>query len=186
MEAQMANDTKPRAGSVISSAIDIPSQTLTVSVRGVGEMKLRMADVSPACATYAMLHGFKQRVCDAGAMSRNPDTGESATPEEKFAAMFRLVEHYASGTDEWNLRASGGGSGGEGSLIVRALAEVQGTDPETMREKVERNAEKRGVTVKAYLAGVAKIPAVAEAMARLRPAPVIDADELLGELRGDE
>jgi hypothetical protein len=185
MEAQMANDTKPRAGSVISTAINLETQTLTVSVRNVGDIRLRMADVSPNCATYAMLHGFKQRICDAGAMSRNPDTGAAATPEEKYEAMNRLAQHYASGAEEWNLRA-GGGSGGEGSLIVRALAEVQGTDPETMRERVERNAEKRGQTVKAYLAGVAKIPAVAEAMARLRPAPVIDADELLGELRGDE
>ena len=119
----------------IKTTINTTTQTLTIDVTGVGQLQLAMRDVSPANATYAMLHGFKQRVIDAAALSRDPDTGRSATAEEKFTAMQTLVNHYASGTSDWSVRVAGDGAGRESGITIRAVAQVQGTDVETMRAR---------------------------------------------------
>ena len=55
---------------------------------------------SNAVRQYATLHGFTQRLGDATALSAG------ATLEEKFDAARQLVEHYESGAESWNLKAS--------------------------------------------------------------------------------
>lgn len=175
-------ETKKRANSIITTAHD--SAGITFHVAGVGELSLPFADLSPEITRRAMIHGLIQRVSDAAALSRNPDTGKPATPQEKFAEMEKLVAHYRTGTVEWALRrASGGGESREGGVTLRALANVQKTDVGAMREKVERMAEKNGTTTRAILAKLATQSAVAAEIARLKSATVaIDADELLAEL----
>lgn len=131
----------------------------------------------------AELHGWKQRISDGAALSRDPKTGRSATPEAKFARLASLVNHYEAGGDAWDMpRAGGGGGRAESSYILEALAMVQGVDTKTMSERVAANAEKRGITVDAYLRRVATAPAVAEAVARIKHGESEDADDILDEL----
>jgi hypothetical protein len=67
----------------------------------------------------AMIHGVIQKVSDRAAIGRDPETGASATPEEKFAAMKECAERLMSG-GPWNAVATGGG-GNQGGLLYRAM-----------------------------------------------------------------
>lgn len=174
-----------RANAIVQTAIDAGAGTLTVTVAGHEPLVLRVADLSPEVAAYAALHGLKQRIVDAAALERD-EMGRPASPADKWAAMSKLVSHYASGSREWGLRTAGNGSGAgaEGGLILRAVAAIQGVELRGMRERLEALAEKRETTTRALLARLAKEPAVIEKMAELRGPVKAGGDELLAELAG--
>lgn len=68
-----------------------------------------------------MMHGAKQRLSDGAAIPCDTDTGASATPEEKAAAIQRLADHYMSGSTDWNLRVAEPKAEGDGTWIAKAL-----------------------------------------------------------------
>lgn len=140
--------------------------------------------VDPILRARAELHGWKQRISDKAALSRDKATGRSATPEQKFAAVKAIIEHYESGSDKWEMERTGGGGGrSEASYILEAAANVQGTDVKTMAERVAANAEKRGVTVDAYLKKLAaQSEAVRKAIADIKYGEAEGGDEMLDEL----
>lgn len=78
----------------------------------------------------AMMHGLKQKLADAAAISRNTDTGRSASIEDKFAAVDEVATRLKS-NGGWNkIREGGGQSGG---LLLRALCELM---PRKTREEL--------------------------------------------------
>lgn len=103
--------TGKRANWTIAHTVDFASMTITWQVKGAGALSLDVSKVNQANRERAMLHGFVQRVSDAAAMSRDTKTGKSATPQEKYEAMQRLVEHYASGAEGWSPVREGSGAG---------------------------------------------------------------------------
>ena len=142
------------------------------------------ATTSLANQTRAMYHGYRQRLSDKAAIARDPKTGQSATPAQKRAAVWAAMDHYMSGSDKWEMERAAGGGGGrsDASYILQALANVQDVELKIMSERVAANAEKRGITVEAYLKRVATSPAVAEEVARIKHGESEDADEILDEL----
>jgi len=172
-----------KSNSVINTTINAAENTITFDVRGAGSVTLNMAKLSEANLAYAALHGMKQRVSDAAAISRNPDNGQPATPQDKLDAMAALVAHYESGGDEWSVRKATGGAGTKPSgLTLRALAQVQGLPLAEMRARVDGLAERKGLTPAAVLRELAKAPAVARVIAEMKATSAPDADGLLGEL----
>lgn len=106
--ALMTNE-KPAAPPVLTGkranwtiAHKIEGRLIRFSVKDAGELVLDVAQVNAANRARAEMHGFVQRVSDAAAMARDSKTGASATPQQKYEAMKRLVEHYASGAEEWS------------------------------------------------------------------------------------
>lgn len=176
------SEVKMKSNATMAVEIDQPNNRITFSVRDVGDIVLDMTALSPDVLAYAAYHGMKQRIADAAAMSRNPDTGAPATPQDKFDAMQALVAHYATGTSEWAVRVASGGAAKPSGLTLRALADVQGLDIATMRSRLEALAERKATTTAALLRELAKAPAVAKRIAELKAASSPDADELLGEL----
>lgn len=176
------SEVKMKSNATMAVEIDRASNRITFTVRDAGEIVLDMSRLSPEVLAYAAFHGMKQRIADAAAMSRNPDTGAPASPADKFAAMEALAAHYMSGSDEWALRVASGGAAKPSGLTLRALADVQGVDITTMRERVDTLAERKGTTPAALLRELAKAPAVAKRIAEMRATSSPDADELLGEL----
>lgn len=71
----------------------------------------RLADVY-------MWHGAKQKFIDAAAISRNPETGRSATVADKKAAVLEVIERCIV-HGQWNKAREGGG--GSGTLLLEAL-----------------------------------------------------------------
>lgn len=71
-----------------------------------------LADVvfEPQCASsenqdYAILHGFAARIGDNAAITRNAENGFKVTEGMRREAVLELVNHYASGTTAWELKA---------------------------------------------------------------------------------
>jgi len=64
------------------------------------------------------IHGLTQKIKDAAAIPVNPETGRSASMEEKFAAMRAVVTALQAG--EWSRRGEGDGTSG-GGLLLSAL-----------------------------------------------------------------
>ncbi len=75
-----------------------------------------VAKASDDLCKEAVYHGFKQKIADAAAISRNPETGKSATIVEKRAAMASVIQRLYTGA--WNEPRE---SGGDGGLLLRAL-----------------------------------------------------------------
>jgi hypothetical protein len=177
-------EAKVREGSILAVVMDEANQSIVFNVRGAApdgggkSITLNLAAVHPSNVAYAALHGFKQRIGDMAALSRNPDTGLAASPADKFDAIARGIEHYMSGTADWNLRAaSGERTSGELGLLARAIAELKSRDVTEVRDwlKTKTEAERKGLAVAA---------AVKPIMDRMREeaAAPIDAEEMLGEL----
>lgn len=123
----------------------------------------------------AMAHGIKQKLVDAAAISRNPETGRSATVEDKLAAVVKVYDRLLAGM--WNEPREGGGSG---SLLYKALCRVYADkSPESLRDWLAAKSDEQKAALR-------KNPKIAEAILAIQAESAkddgIDSDELLGEL----
>lgn len=80
----------------------------------------------------AVWHGISAKLVDATAISRNPDTGRSASVDDKYNAAREVYERLLAG--QWN-KVRGDGTGtGAGGLLFRALCIAYPTKtPEQIR-----------------------------------------------------
>lgn len=124
--------------------------------------------------TYALMHGLKQKLVDAAAIARNPDTGRSATIEDKYEAVKTVYDRLLSGL--WNAPRGEGGTG-TGGLLFRALCKMYpNKTPEALREFLATKSA-------AEQAALRKNPRVAAIIDELRAATAKDDGEsLLNEL----
>lgn len=121
-------------------------------------------------------HGAKQKLVDAAAMSRNPETGKSATIDDKEAAVREVFERLQAG--EWNKTREGGATGG---LLLRALLRMY--DGRKSREEIETFLESKTDAEKAALRANPKVAAIiAEIKAEAPPVAAVDSNAMLGEL----
>lgn len=102
----------------------------------------------------AVMHGLKQKIGDAAAISRNPETGRSATTDDKFDAMSEVLNRLMAGN--WSKPRESGDGTGAGGLLFKALCRVK--------------SDKTPAEVRAYLDGRTK-----DEQAALRKVPVIAA-----------
>lgn len=139
-----------------------------------------MGALSPEIVTQAAMHGLKQKLVDAAAISRDTATGKAATIDTKYEAVREVYDRLIAG--EWNKRREG--SGATGGLLKRALIEMY-------------DGRKTADQITEYLAGksdkdkaaLRKNPKVAEIIERLRAEDAKDSGEdsgvdLLAELEG--
>lgn len=143
-----------------------------------GEMlSITASQLQPSIMEYAIFHGLKQKLVDAAAISRNPETGRSATVEDKYQAVKAVYDRLLAG--QWNANREGGGNAG--GLLFQALCRMyQGRKtPEELRAFLadKTDAEKTALR---------KNPRVAQVIEEIRAeqgkAANIDTDELLAEL----
>lgn len=176
---------KKRANSVVTHAHDADAQTITFAVAGEAALVLNLTQLSDEVAERAFVHGMVQRISDAAAMSRDPTTGKPATPADKRARMAALVEHYESGTADWNLKRAAGNGPGEG-LTIRAMGDVFHKLAEECRDMVKALAAKRSITEREALAVFASSTEIAKRIAELRAERAaeagISADDILAEI----
>lgn len=113
----------------IKRLIDVDAKRITLTCvdqdgKPTGErLAFDMSKASAANVAYAALHGFNQRIGDAGALGFNKDTGKWASPAEKFAAMTEVADHIMSGATEWELPRKEGSVRADSTvdLLVKAL-----------------------------------------------------------------
>lgn len=170
----MTEQAKRIPAIAVECVIDaIPSQD-RVSVSGGGRHLFTLAVdmLTPEILRYAVLHGLKQKLVDAAAISRNPDTGRSASVEDKIAAVNEIFSRLVAG--EWNKRREGGS--GTGGLLFRALCIMYPDKPaDAVRDFLGKKSD-------AEKAALRRNPKVAAIMDTLRDEGDVDSDALLGEL----
>lgn len=140
-------------------------------------LALTAAQLSNTILEHAVWHGLKQKLVDAAAISRNPETGRAATVQDKYDAVKTVYDRLLSGA--WNATREGGGQ--SGGLLFKAL----------LRMYAGRKTEQ---DIRAFLddksdaekTALRKNPRVAQIIEDIRAetgkAANIDTDEMLGEL----
>lgn len=124
-------------------------------------------------AARAMMHGYKQKISDAGAMARDTETGlaDNAARVEK---MRRMAETLANG--QWELERTGGGAGP--GVLARAVAEAMGKDLDVVREWLKG----KSVAERTALRNDPKILPIVQRM-EAEAASDIDTEDLLAGLK---
>ena len=177
-ESMTTNTTK----NTPAIACEITGSVLTITGSDGTVLRLDAAWMADDIRHAAMMHGFKQKLVDAAAISRNPDTGRSATVADKMAAIGEVYERLCQG--EWNKTREGSGGSG-GGLLLAALVRLYA-------------GRKDEATIKAYLsnldaecqAALRADPRIAPIIAEIKAArdakrgSSVDVGELLAGLEG--
>lgn len=178
-------NTKRKSNSVVT--VQQASETvLEFDVIGVGKLTFDTAKCAAALMRRAAMHGWKQRISDAAAISRNPENGAPASPADKYAAMQELIAHYETGTEEW-ARRGGGGGGGAKVLTIEAIARLRSIPyAEAELAVTDLATRKTNGDRAATLRELAKAPSVQAMIAEIRAerTPPVNpaAESLLSEL----
>lgn len=148
---------------------------LTIEFSNGQTIYVWLGELNSTIIEQATLHGLKQKLVDAAAISRNPDTGRSATIDDKYNAVREVYDRLLSG--QWNKGRSDGGSSGSGGLLFRALCQMYpNKTPEALRAFLD------GKT-KSECAALRATPKIATIIDTLRaPSGDVDTDGLLAEL----
>ncbi len=174
--SNLANTTAKK--SAIATAIE--GSVLTIAFANGASLVVNADDLHPEIQNAAIMHGLKQKLVDAAAMSRNPDTGLSATLADKIAAV-REVYHRITSAEapSWNaIREGGSNSGG---LLFRALVRFY-ADKKTADE-VKTWLDARSDDEKTALRKNPKIAAIIVAIQAEKPdVAKVDTDALLAGL----
>lgn len=160
-----------------TDAVTDPNNSISIAFANGSRLSLAVGDLSNEVLSYALLHGLKQKLVDAAAIGRNPDTGRSATNEDKRAAVMAVYERLLAGS--WNA-ARGEGGTGSGGLLFRALCRMYSSKtPEQIREFLEGKD-------KTAQAALRKNPRIATIIEEIKAESAgsggVDTDELLNEL----
>lgn len=84
-------------------------------------LEITQGQLSADMRAHALVHGLKQKLVDAAAISRNPATGRAASVADKYNTVKDVYDRLLSG--EWNKRREGG-AGASGGLLFRALCRM--------------------------------------------------------------
>lgn len=116
---------------------------------------------------HARVHGYKQKLGDAMALARNPETGASATIDDKIAEMLRIRDQLYTGN--WNRPA--GAARETGGLLAMAMSELKNMDLATAKEKLAAMTPDKRAALQLADKVVAKIAEI-----KRRKAPGVDAN----------
>ena len=144
-------------------------------------LQLHPETLNPEIQRAAMLHGLKQKLVDAAAISRDTTTGRAATIVTKFEAVkeiFDRITGAGGGVPSWN-KSRAGGVGGQGGLLARAIARYKGVEVAAAKAYLDRltDAQKQALRVDPRIATIINELRLESA----KPAG-IDTDALLGGL----
>lgn len=157
---------------------------VTFHIKGAGDLHLDLSKVAEEIRARAMVHGFIQRISDKAAIPCDTTTGLPATPAMKLEAMRGMVEHFMSGSADWNVKRAEGTrkpKDGLDPIIIAAVCEVTGKDEAAIRATIAAGATSKGIKPAQFLAALANAAKVRVVVERLRAeaAPDLDGDALL-------
>jgi len=167
------NETKRNAAIVAT----INGTQLILAFANGEELRIGATQLSDDIRAHAIMHGLKQKLVDAAAISRNPETGRAASIDDKYQAVRVVYDRLLAGA--WNATREGGSA--SGGLLFMALCRMyEGRKtPEALKAFLadKTDAEKTALR---------KNPRVAQIIDDIRAeqgkTANIDTDGLLGEL----
>lgn len=155
-------NTKAKSNSVVTHTYDPAANVIVYTVIGIGPLTLHIDKMSTENWGHAAAHGMIQRISDAAAISRNPETGKPATAQEKYDAMARLVNHYESGSAEWRIAGAGGVA--RSSVLLDAMVQLY---PAKTREELKTWLASKSKSERAKLAQSSRVRPIIAAMTPL-------------------
>ena len=160
----------------IDATVSDDRGTLTLAFSNGETLSLHVSQIGVDVAAYALMHGLKQKLVDAAAISRNPDTGRSATIDDKYNAVKEVYDRLLSG--QWNKNRESGAV--KGGLLFRALCMFYpDKTPEAIRTFLEAKTAEQKTALR-------KVPKIAAIIATLKDDDTdtdgVDTDALLDEL----
>lgn len=170
------NDVKRNA--TITATVN--GTTLTLMFVNGETLTMREDALNSDVRQYAMMHGLKQKLVDAAAISRNPENGRAASIDDKYRAVKAVYDRLLAG--QWNANREGGGAN-SGGLLFKALCRMYSTkSPEQITAYLagKTDAEKTALRKNPKVASI-----IEEIRAETGKSANIDTDELLGELEGE-
>jgi hypothetical protein len=159
---------------------DIFGSVLTLTFADGRVLTLDTATLTDDIRHAAMLHGLKQKLVDGAAIARNPETGRSATLDDKFNAVREIYDRITDpAAPAWNKGRSGGEGDGSNTLLLRALCKMSGKSPAVMAALLESKTkeEKKALRANPKVAAI-----IAEIQAERLAQQGIDGEALLDEL----
>lgn len=160
-------------------SVDTFKNTLTINFSNGEALELNTDNLSPEIRHAAMMHGLKQKLVDAAAMSRNADNLNSNQVDAKFAAVREVYNRLTSATPSWNKeKASVSAPVGSKSMLIEAIVRLNGNTHEYVEQFLNDKTKAQVAALKQnpkILAEIAKIKAEQEA-------DTTEADELLADL----
>lgn len=155
--------------------------SLVLEFRHGETLRLHPETLSPEIQRAALLHGLKQKLVDAAAISRDTATGRAATIVTKFDAVKEIFDRITGAggeTPSWN-KPRAGGAGGQGGLLARAIARYKNVEVAAAKAYLDRltDAQKQALRVDPRIATV-----INELRAESAKPAGIDTDALLGGL----
>ena len=173
--------TKTTNVPAIDATIAADHSSLTLAFAHGESLTIRATDLSPTIIAQAIMHGLKQKLVDAAAISRNPETGRAASVTDKYEAVKEVYDRLLSG--EWNKRREGGAGGSAGGLLFRALCRMY--DGKKTAEDIRTFLDGKTDAEKAALRKNSKVAAIIEEIrAESAKGGDVNADELLADLEG--
>lgn len=170
----MTNETTKTITADITH-MDTTDPRLVLMFANGEELCIKASMLTVPMAQQAMMHGLKQKLVDAAAISRNPDTGRSATVDDKYNAVKEVYDRLLSG--QWN-KTRGEGGTGSGGLLYRALCILYADKtPEAIRAFLAGKDAKQ----QAALRNNAKVAAIIATL-KADNSDDIDTDEMLADL----
>jgi hypothetical protein len=141
------------------------------------QLDLDVTKLSVEIHAQAMLHGLKQKLVDAAAISCDPATGRAATIETKFEAVKEVFDRLLQG--DWNKKREAGTQ--SGGLLFRALVKMY--DGRKTPEEIKSFLASKTEAEKLALRKNEKVAAIIDEL-RVTSQKVdgIDTDELLAGL----
>lgn len=92
----------------MKKSINAVNQTVTFTFEGLEPLTIAMSKVSPANATYAMLHGFAARIGDNAAIAKSAENNFTVTEAMRRAEVEAMVKFYENTENkDWNMRVAG-------------------------------------------------------------------------------
>lgn len=154
---------------------------LTLTFRHGERLTVFVDQLAPEIQRTAMLHGLKQKLVDAAAISRDTATGRAATISTKYDAVREIFDRITGENPSWN-KPRAGGAGGQGGLLARAIARYKNVPVEAARTYLDRltDAQKQALRVDPRIATI-----INELRAESAKPAGIDTDALLGGLDGE-
>jgi len=157
-------------------AASIDGSKLTLSFRHGETIIIDRLVLDSEIVDQATMHGLKQKLVDAAAISRNPATGATATIEDKYQAVLAVYNRLLDG--EWNKQREAGESAGSTGLLFRALCRLY---PAKSSDTIRTYLDGKTKSEQAALRANPKIAAIIDTI-RAEKSRDIDADSLLAEL----
>lgn len=173
----MTTNTTKKPAAVETS---INGSTLALTFANGALLELSLSQLNDNIILAATLHGLKQKLCDAAAISRDPVTGKTATIETKYEAVKEVFDRITSPDGTWNkIREGGNNSGG---LLLTALVRMY-AGRKTREDLIEFLSSKTDAE-KAALRKNPKIAAIIDEIKAERATDDegVDSDAILDEL----